>query len=157
MVKRRPNNHRDLRRHVGDAVTAGPLDGLFCAAECGYLPHGGGDDVWLELTASKRRIQRVRRFYTRHKEDILITRTFTEEEATDIPTALVDLGVWSLPSCIRSIRDGWVCAVAVAHGVHLHSIQMHNPEGPHFDLLLYLFGLVPLPDELSEWDIARLK
>lgn len=146
----RPTNHRDPKRQGGAAAAAAPVDAFFCAVRCRYLPHGGSDDLWLELTASERNVRRVRSFYTRTKEEICVTRSFTDEEAAGIRDALDDLGVWSLPPCQHLTYDGWVCAVAVARGARLHFIPMHNPNGQHVDLLLYLFKLAPLPEQQSE-------
>ncbi len=124
---------------------------IVCYALALYRPHGGHDELWLELTASGRGVRRVRSFYggVREKEPVEVTLAWTDQEATDIRATLAALGVWSLPPYQRVTFDGWVCTVAVASGSRLRVTEMHNPAGPHLELLRYLLELAPLPEEGS--------
>lgn len=60
--------------------------------------------------------------------------------------SLENLGVWTLGKNINPTRDGWPCAVVVADHRHIHSIQTHNPDGEHRELIDYILGLAPLEE-----------
>jgi hypothetical protein len=137
-----PNHHHDLRRRVAEAAERLP-SGLVCALEGRYLPHGGRDEVWITITGDGGTVRRVRTPYRGAPVDAL--RSLGPGDARSVVETLNELGVWSLGPCRRSSIDGWPCAVAIADGARRHSIQTHNPDGPHLRLIGYLLSLVDAP------------
>lgn len=151
-----PNDHRSLIAQVARAAGSSP-GSLCCAAQSRYLPHGGRDELWLTLSQNENTVTRVRTPYNSGSHDVRrpvhTARKLSAQEAEAVRHDLDSLGIWFLPPYKAPSFDGWVCAVAIADGERLHSIQMHNPHhdppGAHAALAHYLFALAPLPNELS--------
>jgi hypothetical protein len=137
-----PNNHRGLRKKVAQAILTQPNETIICALEGAYLPHGGNDAMWLTLTLTGGTVTRTRTLY--RGEPTIFTRSLTTGEALLIRDQLTQLGAWHLPHHKQLIRDGWICAIAIADQTRLHSIQTHGPEGQQLALITYLLGLLPL-------------
>jgi hypothetical protein len=139
-----PSNHLALRERVAGAAARLPAGSVVCALEGAYLPHGGRDQVWLTVTGDGGTVRRVRT--PRQPPRLEAGRALEPDAGRAIVGRLAELGVWSLGPCRRFSYDGWVCAVAVAEGERVHSIQTHNPDGAHLRLIGYILSLVDVPE-----------
>jgi hypothetical protein len=138
-----PNHHQALRKKVAKAISIQPNNTTICALEGYYLPHGGKDEMWMVLTPSGGTISRIRSPY--RGKAISVARSLNGDESSAISNDLERLGAWNLSHFKQPVMDGWPCAIALAEGKRLHSIQTHNPVGKHLQLIEYILELLPIP------------
>jgi hypothetical protein len=137
-----PSNQVELSAKVNQAINKSPAGTFILALESYGLPHGGSDDIWVELGENGGRISHRCTHYRESAKEAV--REITSSEVQVILEEIEKRDLWNLPHDKHRIFDGFICAIVIGTGDRLHSIQMHYGEGgKYWNLIDYIHSLSP--------------